>query len=293
MQIRERAREEELLEKERVAYAQIDWHDFVVVETVDYQPGEMGNFPPATTPEDVGARVIAQERQERLDADAASKDLAARILEDEARVLPGDGSATRDDVHLAPPVPSDTNVDEVAMDEDSDEESAKAVVTVPKKDVPMPPDPENVLIRRDYDPKAAKPSVSKPAETYFKSPFTGELIPASAVDEHMRIANLDPRWIEQRQRERKEREEQEEVLATGSSINAHLKRLADRRTDIFGSGADEASIGRTVGEEVDEEPLGAVDTTWDGHMNSKESTAKRALDISVEDQLRTMQNTQA
>jgi splicing factor 3A subunit 1 len=27
------------------AYSQIDWHDFVVVETVDYQPQEQGNFP--------------------------------------------------------------------------------------------------------------------------------------------------------------------------------------------------------------------------------------------------------
>lgn len=25
-----------------VAYAQIDWHDFVVVETVDFQPNEHG-----------------------------------------------------------------------------------------------------------------------------------------------------------------------------------------------------------------------------------------------------------
>ena len=27
-----------------VAYAQIDWHDFVVVETVDFQPNESGEL---------------------------------------------------------------------------------------------------------------------------------------------------------------------------------------------------------------------------------------------------------
>lgn len=48
-----------------VAYAQIDWHDFVVVETVDYQMGEMGNFPPPTTPEEVGARALLQDRHAR------------------------------------------------------------------------------------------------------------------------------------------------------------------------------------------------------------------------------------
>lgn len=41
-QERERKKEEEEREKERVAYSQIDWHDFVVVETVDFQPNEQG-----------------------------------------------------------------------------------------------------------------------------------------------------------------------------------------------------------------------------------------------------------
>lgn len=45
-----------------VAYAQIDWHDFVVVETVEYQPSETGNLPPPTTPDEVGARLLQQQR---------------------------------------------------------------------------------------------------------------------------------------------------------------------------------------------------------------------------------------
>jgi len=52
------------MERVLVAYAQIDWHDFVVVETVDYQSFEIGNFPPPTTPEEVGARLLIQERIE-------------------------------------------------------------------------------------------------------------------------------------------------------------------------------------------------------------------------------------
>lgn len=43
-----------------MAYASIDWHDFVVVETVDYQPMELGSFPPPTNPDEVGARVLMQ-----------------------------------------------------------------------------------------------------------------------------------------------------------------------------------------------------------------------------------------
>ena len=34
-------REEEDAERERQEYAAIDWHDFSVVETIDYQPWEV------------------------------------------------------------------------------------------------------------------------------------------------------------------------------------------------------------------------------------------------------------
>ena len=35
-----------------------------MVETVDYQQWEVGNFPPPTNPEEVGARVLMQRRVE-------------------------------------------------------------------------------------------------------------------------------------------------------------------------------------------------------------------------------------
>jgi len=60
----EKRKEQEEAEKERIQYAQIDWHDFVVVETVDYQPHEQGLFPHPTTPELVGSRLLLQQRIE-------------------------------------------------------------------------------------------------------------------------------------------------------------------------------------------------------------------------------------
>ena len=295
IQQREKAKMDEMAEKERVAYAQVDWHDFVVVETVDYQPNEIGNFPPSTTPEDVGARVIALERIESDNVDGGMIDynsrlLMSRIINDEARVEISSLSKQLE--------ASDKNIDEVAMDEDSDEEEAKKrsqkaqEPKMPiKKDLPLPPNPDHVIIRKDYDPKAKNaPTSSKNAqETYYKSPLTGELISSSMMSEHMRIAMLDPRWIEQRQKEKKEREEQEEVLATGFSIEKNLKRLAEYRSDVFGSGADEVIIGRKLGDEEKKKD----DVTWDGHKNTVEKTATRAMTgISVEDQIKSIHNSQ-
>lgn len=179
----------------------------------------------------------------------------------------------------------DKNVDEVAMDEDSDDESKKSK-SLKQKDLPTVPNPEHVIIRKDYDPKSKQTISNKPTtDTYFKSPLTGELIPASSMSEHMRISMLDPRWIEQKQREKKEKEDQEEVLASGFSIEKNLKRLAEYRSDVFGSGADEVIIGRKVGEEEE-----VVDNNiiWEGNAGDK--AAKRPLTgATVEEQIRAIQ----
>lgn len=44
-------------------------------------------------------------------------------------------------------------------------------------------------------PKVTRPTAG---DDYLISPITGEKIPASKVQEHMRIGLLDPRWVEQR-----------------------------------------------------------------------------------------------
>lgn len=308
VQQREKAKLDEMNEKERVAYAQIDWHDFVVVETVDYQQNEMGNFPPPTTPEDVGARIIALERIEANNPDGSMIDynsrlLMSRIIDDESRIEISSLSAKQNQVEIAPAIETsnkvtllvDKNIDEVAMDEDSDEEEKQKQTkssSMTKKDLPLPPNPDHVIIRKDYDPKSKQhvTSTKSSTETYFKSPLTGELIPASSMSEHMRISMLDPRWIEQRQKEKKEREEQEEVLASGMSIERNLKLLAEYRSDVFGSGVEEVIIGKKIGEEEKNKEDNAV---WDGHASTITSTAKRAMTgITIEEQIRAIHQSQ-
>ena len=82
-----------------VAYAQIDWHDFVVVETVDFLHNESGNLPPPTTPDEVGARLIAQERFEATqdvemevesgeEEEESEEESEAEIEEEEVRHFP-------------------------------------------------------------------------------------------------------------------------------------------------------------------------------------------------------------
>lgn len=120
-------------------------------------------------------------------------------------------------------------------------------------------------------------------DDYLISPITGEKIPASKVQEHMRIGLLDPRWVEQRDKQVTDKMNQETVYAQGSAIDASLKLLAERRTDIFGIGDEETAIGKKIGEEdtrKDEK------VTWDGHTSSVEAATRAArANITLEEQI--------
>ncbi|XP_046387283.1 splicing factor 3A subunit 1 [Ischnura elegans] len=302
----QRRREEEEAEKERVAYAQIDWHNFVVVEKVDYQPFENGNFPPPTTPDEVGARVLMQERIEdwedvemQLGSDEEEEEEGGRRRGGgrEERGERGNDEDEEEDEEddLAKEAKDNTQVqdmEEESSDEEADERDGegKNPPPLPPKEVPQPPPlppmPDKVVVKRGYDPKhhqAAKVQRVPGPDEYLISPITGEKIPASKVQEHMRIGLLDPRWVEQRDRQIQDKLNQETVFAQGSAIEASLKQLAERRTDIFGIGDEETAIGKKIGEEdkrKDEK------VTWDGHTSSVEAATRAArANITLEEQI--------
>ena len=96
-------------------------------------------------------------------------------------------------------------------DEDSDEEgpskagNVASVDSAPAVSQPPPPSlptPGNVEVRK-YDPKAAKKAAAaaEKTEEWLTSPITGEMVPASKVQDHMRIGLLDPRWVEERDKQ--------------------------------------------------------------------------------------------
>lgn len=80
------------------------------------------------------------------------------------------------------------------------------------------------------------------------SPITGELIPASKMDQHLKQAMLDPKYKEQKQKYQEEKRQLNLMATTGPSITAHLKDLAQRRSDIFGPGHEETVIGKKLTE---------------------------------------------
>lgn len=223
---RRKAADEAKIEKERLAYASIDWHDFVVVETVDYPAGEPGDFPPPTTPLEVGARVIAQERGDDIAQNQNEDDDTEMQLESESESESDDDDlAEMEDRTQQIQRPDDNRVQDMEEESSSSEDDEPQETRPAGEEAPLPPRPDRVVVKK-YDPKRARPQPTPASDEWLVSPITGEKIPANKVADHVRIGLLDPRWLEQRDRAAAERTDRDEALAPGAAIEASLKQVS-------------------------------------------------------------------
>ncbi|XP_065902944.1 splicing factor 3A subunit 1-like [Dysidea avara] len=257
-QDRIKKREQEVVEKERLEYSSIGWHDFVVVETINFRDNETGFLPAPIAPTQLAARLLAQQKYERIQEEGGDVQEIEMEVEEET---------------------------------DTEKEEAKAREARKKPEREASPPPPGAVqpppIVKNYDPKAPKPVAAAPIakEQFLISPITGERVPASKMADHMRYGLLDPRWREQQNKQVGDKKQQDEIFAVGGQIGPSLKNLAERRTDIFGS--EETAIGRKINEEEMRRP---DVVQWDGHSASIAATQKAAQSkITVEDQIKAIQ----
>ncbi|KAK7454123.1 hypothetical protein BaRGS_00039595 [Batillaria attramentaria] len=275
-QEREKKKEEDALERERVAYAQIDWHDFVVVETVDFQQNETGNLPPPTTPDEVGARILTQERYER-----------GEIAMDDAVEM------------------------EVESDEEGDEDDERDEDRIWRRNLMMKTEYPNHLAAKGSAPSSHSRAGGHPEKTTILKPSLLDRRrprPVSDLPNHQgenprpQGAGAHENWsagfkmdggtTESAGRE----QEQEEVLAAGSDIDVNLNSwrkdvqissvlvLRSRRlVKRYGQGGQYVYWG---------EEKRATKVVWDDTPASMEKVSQRAREnISIEEQIATIHKT--
>ncbi|KAL6077157.1 Splicing factor 3A subunit 1 [Balamuthia mandrillaris] len=105
---------------------------------------------------------------------------------------------------------------------------------------------------------------------YSICPKCGQEIPIEEMEEHMKIELLDPEA--RRKRLELMARRRESTLADARQIEQNLKKLASRRTDIFGE--EEVEIGQAVGEDRKNMPEKVI---WDGHTGSIAMTASAIM----------------
>lgn len=244
-QEKQKIQKEEAEEAERIAYAQIDWHDFVVVETVLFTDAdEAAELPPPTTLNDLQSASLEQKAMMSLsrpdmrieeampDADygnyAGYQDSydAAYTMQYQPQQPYANGTP-------APYVPMPSPAQAQPFDPAQNYvpfQTPQAPQQVPSP-VPQPQTQQpQMRIRQDYVPRAQQRVQAQSASSI--CPNCHQRIPNSELDEHLRIELLDPRWQEQ---QRKNAERFSSTGVAGIDVASNLKRL---RAQVDGGNSD-------------------------------------------------------
>jgi splicing factor 3A subunit 1 len=215
MQERARKKVEEAEEEERLAMAMIDWHDFVIVETIDFYDDERDLPAPATYEQLMGEGGAEEKAEVEMETDEME-------MEEEEE----------------PPKPP----------------SPPSPPFIPER-VPAPPSPPPEGPRVEPKLKILKEPIKRDTADKTNvlmqvCPRCGQKVPVDEMAEHMRIELLDPKFSAQKKMlaERKK----DTALAEDEEIAKNLGSFARRRTDIFGT--EEVEIGKSVGEEEERPP---------------------------------------
>lgn len=251
-QARQKAEDEK--EQERVEMAMIDWHDFVVVEMIDFADDEDEDLPPPMTLEEV----IRRSKVSVMDEDIVEpgKVVEMEMDEEEVRLVEEGMRVT-------------------SIEENDDGKKNEMMVT-------EEPEPPMRIVKNWKRPEERIPAERDPTK-FVVSPITGELISINEMSEHMRISLIDPKYKEQK--ERMFAKIRETTLAQDDEISRNIVGLARTRPDIFGTTEEEVSnaVKAEIEKKKDEQPKQVI---WDGHSGSIGRTANQAMsqNINGEDQ---------
>ncbi|KAI0928322.1 hypothetical protein AcW1_005601 [Taiwanofungus camphoratus] len=283
---REKKREDDK-EAERIAFAEIDWHDYAIVQTIEFTASDAtSELPPPMSVQEVENMTLAQKRMAAMIMETTAEDVEAhraRQAAAEAEAAAAVGGAG----------PGVGPIEDLAMEE-SDEEDRDAQERRKREEEERAREVERaraiqassldagapIKIRTDYVPKVGK----KSAEKMTTCTICGQQIPVDELQEHMRIELLDPKWKSQRD-VLEARKAQASELQRGANVVSSLKNLARTRVDIFGAEADEENRKK----EEEEERLRRRErekVVWDGHTASKANTLdKFSTNVNFDEQI--------
>lgn len=245
-QARQKAEDE--IEQERMQMAMIDWHDFVVVETIEFADDEEEELPPPMTLDEVVRRSKTSGMEEDIPQAEPGKEADMEMDEEEVQLV-------REGMKAA------------SLEENDDEKKSERKTVTDESDPPM-------RIVKNWKRPEERILADRDPTKFVVSPITGELIPINEMAEHMRISLIDPKYKEQK--ERMMAKIRDTTLAQDDEISRNIVGLARTRPDIFGTTEEEVSnaVKAEIEKKKDEQPKQVI---WDGHSGSIGRTANQAM----------------
>ncbi|KAI9689125.1 MAG: SF3a splicing factor complex subunit [Bathelium mastoideum] len=284
-QEQQKQKKEEDLKKEQLEYHQIDWGDFVLVETVLFnEADDQSELPAPTSLSNLQSASLEQRAMMSLQPHNMRIEEAIPTDEDPFYAPPAQpvqmppsqlpympppsASPAQASGYGAPPPP----VDE---DEEAIRERAEARERAQQAQAAAKAEPGPMRIRNDYVPRAQAKRKNQQMAT---CPNCKQLVPVDEMEEHIRIELLDDRWKEQRAKA--EARNATTNLSTVDVAN-NLKRLASQRSDVF-----DGVTGQPITEEEQARRKKAA-LSYDGAPESKDAAKLQQMqNVNVEEQVR-------
>ncbi|CAN6633215.1 hypothetical protein TRVA0_014S00474 [Trichomonascus vanleenenianus] len=235
-------------EAERIAYAQIDWHDFAVVETIEFTHADMEmELPLPITIEQIQYASLEEKRRGVYKLEEAPPDYDSEE-EPQQQQQP-----------LKRPPPRPQPVQEAEPETELQPQRPEPEqVAAPAGETPVIP---GMKIKPKGTSRLRKQQQS---ERKIRDPITGQLVPESEYDQHMRISQLNPEY-----KKYKEIEQQRVAntnLSSSEEAARNLKRLVNPTEE-----EQEIKKRKTV--------------QWDGYSSSRAQTREAAA-VSQEEKRR-------
>ncbi|KAL5331019.1 hypothetical protein ACEPPN_000546 [Leptodophora sp. 'Broadleaf-Isolate-01'] len=283
----QKAKKEEEAEKEKTSYQQIDWHDFVVVETVVFtEADDQAPLPPPTSLSEL--QFASLDQKAMMSVSSHNMRIEEAMPEDTDYYNAYPQQPQQPQQMTPPPVPQpayqpqsqDTqmrNSEEEDEEEQRIRERTEARQRAQQAQAEAKGGAAPMKIKENYVPRAAARAANK--QNMVLCPNCRTQMPANELEEHMRIELLDPRWKEQKAKA--DSRYATTNLSTQDVAN-NLKRLASQRSDLF-----DGVTGQPI---ISEEELARrkkAATIYDGVAPEK---GDRRLDmmqnVNVEEQIR-------
>ncbi|KAK7693235.1 hypothetical protein QCA50_002801 [Cerrena zonata] len=269
-------------EAEKRAFAEIDWHDYAIVQTIEFTAADTtSELPPPMSLQEVENMTLTQKRMAAMVMETTVDEveaIRAKHAEDDAAAAAASLAQQEEDTAMDESDDEDKEENERRRREEEERqrelERARAIqASSLEAGGPM-------KIRTDYVPKLS----SKKGEKLTTCTICGQQIPVDELQEHMRIELLDPRWKSQRD-VLEARKAQASELQRGANVVSSLKNLARTRVDIFGAEEDEEKRKK----EEEEERVRRRErekVVWDGHTASKANTLdKFSSNVNFDEQI--------
>jgi len=272
----QRVSKEEAEKEEKDQMGMIDWHDFVVVETIEFT-AEDGNIALAA-PLDVstgapqglpmpldggGKGTVTQEARiekpkgvEEEDREEAAADVDKEKKEkeekEEKEEIDKEEKEKEREQREKEKAERDREREEREKEEREREEPA-----MPEEDpvelepeIPLPLFDPEMKVRKDY----VRHKKTAAQRLMQRCPITGQLIPAEEMSNHLKVLLLDPKWKNQKdalvERARKE-------SAFADDVEANLASFVAKRPDLFGSVDEQIREAAEAGAEAAARDAGA------------------------------------